>query len=667
MFVAAFAAAVALHSGPSLAKDAKKVQVKTVKQAPAATAQAPLGKAVAQEVAGEIRGHVSMCAIVNAVRATPCASRVLAEKLIPELLPLEIKNVAFRKTATADVAKLAKDGRTEPAPPELAGLPEDMEVSLKIEALEVSPSAGLETIGVSGMMDVEVKTPNNKAIKSTSARIKFTGLARVVYGPSDLAGCKKFAGGEALRMYVGLVLATINIEKLSTERAWWAKLFPGDKTARWILNYVLGLVSHAVQGDAYRQLAELGVDTKKLPNAPLGFPICLGKKSGCGSRGPARPPPGFLAATVSVGKLGSIDFAQAGAAKPFLELSSTEFLCHAFNAVAGLQQCVKPFADAVLGTVLPITLSVPKEVVSVATRGDSKAGSFALAVKSIAVEAAEKPGPHIDLSATLKAALTDPTDPAHAPFEASGKAQVSLGAVCSGDGFFLWKRLAIESIESSAAIPPWLAEGLGRSAVNSHLPAIELCVERETVPGLEHSIDICGLGKKLLERRSTGVAADAALAALLPLEIQPRRFLKTGARPVLAKMFDGITVSLTEAVLATGKGPDSLTVSIAASKSGQAEKLQTKATIALAMEAHCGPKRGLVRFTPTVTDLSVTKIPGWLLQTTLLELINDKMSHAPPLICVQGACKQQPKQVAALPVVLPTLDTKVACSLEGGR
>ena len=213
-------AALALLPGRSFAKapGTKKVEIKTVKAAPA-EAHGPIGHAVGQQVMGEVRGHASLCAVVNAVRATPCASRVLAEKLIPQLLPIEIKNVAFRKKDAAELAKLAKDGRTEAPPPELAGLPEDMDLSLTILALEVSPSQGLETVGIAGKLHLEVKTPNNPAIKSTVANLKFTGVAHVVYAP-DAAHCQKAAaGGEAMRLYVSLVLATITVETLSTERS----------------------------------------------------------------------------------------------------------------------------------------------------------------------------------------------------------------------------------------------------------------------------------------------------------------------------------------------------------------------------------------------------------------------------------------------------------------
>ncbi len=654
--LAAASAGNAAPKKPSLVPP--KVGVKVGKVPPLGTVDVGAVKA---ELIGEVRSQVSLCAAVHALRAAPCASQALLQKLVPLLLPIDVSHVGIRRQDSAELEKLVKDGGTEAPPPELQNLPYDLDVSLHIPALQVTPGPSFDSLTATGALDLLVTAP--KIVKTVRSSIKFSATVKVAYAPAQ-ADCKAMDGGDSIRVFPHLSLVELHLDTLSTDRVWWAKLLPGDRVVKWIVNHLLGWAAGAVERrDARATVANAGAGIDQNVSYPLGFPICLGKGP-CG--GTAKPHFGWATAKVSLGKLGTFDYARVAATRPYLMIASSQFLCEAFEAAKSVRECAKPLFGAVLATALPLTLAVPRELERAA--GVSSAPPLDFTIKSASLQAAGSASPNLQLAGAFAASIGDPKNRANTPFEVAATGDVSLGAVCDQSSFYLWNSLALTSLTASSAIPAWLTDGLGRAAVNAHLPAIDVCLGPAEVDafGGKKRVDVCSLAQALAAQSSAGVAADAALEAILPLTVQPGKLLRPGGNPLFARAFQGISVALTEARLTTGKH-DSLTASVAITKAGEADALRASATVAFALSGQCHAGQGHLRFTPNVTELGVAHLPAWLLQTTLLQLANDHLAKAPPLICIQGACRGKPKQPVRAVLPPPPLPSSSGCEGQVAR
>jgi hypothetical protein len=114
----------------------------------------------------------------------------------------------------------------------------------------------------------------------------------------------------------------------------------------------------------------------------------------------------------------------------------------------------------------------------------------------------------------------------------------------------------------------------------------------------------------------------------------------------VAALFAGTTAALTDAKVVTAKGSQAVSAAISLRKSGEAQALTANATLALGVDGRCDGPHGVITFAPSVTDLAVPSVPEWLWRPTVLRMVNDKLRAQPPMLCVQGPCKQ----LATLPV-----------------
>lgn len=567
--------------------------------------------------------QVSLCKVVHGFIKAPCAGKLLGEKLLPNLFPLQVSGLRASQTLidldTGDwkskAAGWINQGLDWLGIPDRYRIPKkigyDFGIGVQLSNVSLAIPKGNEyqpSFGATLRSELEVLSSGPFKGKKFVVNGRVEGkvyLTVAPYGPECAAG------------KVDWTMAIVNIEltKLDVDKI--PDFIDGSELFKSILNWAV-----SSKFEDYPQYNTRGLAVCLRGNCPLPAKA-VERQAGLAS----------AVANKGVLKLGGLtasnrwlEAAPRADGSVAIRLKDAGLLCQLMDDVTRLG-CTDNFINTMASTLLPLRLPVPENLA----------------------------GPGLSVSADqFTVDLRNPAAPvllAKASLRKQGQAEalsltlgtkVELRSQCTAKSFLVLLRPTIESVALSA-LPAWLVDGLGRAAINSHLQPLDFCFKTFVVPTFNKAINACKLTDALLREQCTGPLVSAVADSLFPLSIRPAdaTFVKT---PALKALLAGVTLQVQRAqvnVPMDGRNPR-IDVQVALRKDGEKEALLTAATAGFGVEMKCGKEDNAVRITPSVEKLSVSKLPAWLLKSTVVNLGNSALSHWQAL-CAYGDCKTQQK------------------------
>jgi hypothetical protein len=560
--------------------------------------------------------QVPLCRVVHSFVKAPCASKLLGDILLPHLTPIEVTGLKASKT----IIKLDNDGWAAKAADwvnrglDWLGLPSRYRVPKEIKV----------EIGISmSLSNVQLRLPKGREYQPEFGAT----IGVVLEGLNGLIKGKRFGVRGRVEGRVYLTVAPLRDDCLAKKPNWamgivnleLTKLdvdkipdfIDGSGLFLTLLNWGLSKMY-----DDYPEYASRGIAFCIRGNCPLP------KKAV--SAAPKKE--GIL----KLGGLTAQNRYLTGSRRPdggfAIQLRDASILCSVTNAVMNAG-CIDGFVTSMANSILPLRAPLPQRLMGQGV--SAVAQRFALdqrdprTLRILAAAGLEKTGQAEKLAMTLGASL-------------------SLNSQCTRDSFLLAVKPTIESVGVSK-IPSWVLNGVARAAVNGALKPMDFCPADIAVKKLGKKVSICKVTNALLKEQCTGPFVNAVAQSLFPLSVRPSEATMVQGNANLQRLLQGIVVTA-QGLNVNMANPNSPTVGvrIAIQKQGHADALVTDAQASFGVQTKCGKGASALRITPALTSLSVSGVPKWLLQATVVNLGNEAISrwHA---ICAYGACKDKQK------------------------
>lgn len=555
----------------------------------------------------ELKKQVALCKLVDAIVDTPCAGKFIAETLVPALVPIKVSGIHFEK--------------------EKHRFDKEFELSLAVEKLTLTPQAG-------SVRDLKVQA-------HVSAVVRITKVSKVdeekIFKDKSYTASLDLAG--TLKLVVAPGAADCTDRALDWSMLVLAFQFDSLTNVKIAGKLDVKIPEFITDSKAFMRILDHGVNHAYLEFPELharGIPVCLTKgkdgKSNCPQ--PSTPKkddkgkPGQANVVISFGGSGgeaTFAVARSSAGKPATDNAPLCALADA--ALAG--SCAGPIFNRVAEAILPLRRALPREATS--------ADGIELVAQSLTVSTSAQ-----GLSLGAKVLLAKPGEP---DFAIAAQGSVALEPRCTGSAISLSMKPALTQLTSDPTLPRWLLDGVGRGAINRKLAArgpIEVPLKAKRLEKLGREISTCAIAKALLKTASTDDLANTVLRSLLPIDLRASALadkLKPGAaKDKLAAFGRDLSLSLREVVAQKGAAAvQRLRVSVDLRKDQQAEALTTEADLLVEAQADCGKGRDVLVLRPSVESLSASKLPPWLLGSTVLDLVNGALAE-PRTACLMGDC-----------------------------
>ena len=577
---------------------------------------------------------VPICKLVAAMSATTCAPKFVTETLLPSLLPLKISGIHFEKnkvdrTHKAGVQKLQKflaAGFKWLGPIEKRLLPDrvdhDFDIDVALDKFELTPvGAGFGEFKLRAHVAADVKI--TKVVTNDGEQEfkdkKYRALA-------DLGGTVylTFVPGAAdctdQPLDWSMLVMNVVIEDLENLEIDGPKR--QHKVPRWLTDSkkFLRIVNWGISRgfDDYDALHTRGMG------------LCLTKgadgKANCPGARPEEQtendPSEHLVITAGLNganlKVALGNLKGAGVA-------STAPLCVMTTSLLG-NACLAPVFNAVSALFLPMRQAVPKTVVGI-DGVEAIAQSMQLSTTAAGAGLAAKIG-------LGKQGETD--------FMLDASGTIGVTPHCENGSFELTLEPQLTKLGSDPVLPKWLLDGVGKTAINGKLAGLGPVVvplKPRQVKELEREISSCAVTKALLKTSATDAVADLVARSLLPLELKAGQVMGKAAGTAVATAASDLSLRVTSVdAESAGAKAQKLKVSVELHKEQQAEALTAQATLTVGTSVECGPGKDTLTLTPHLDDLQAGKLPGWLLGSTVLGLVNGAL-HDPKTACIIGECK----------------------------
>ena len=563
--------------------------------------------AVADSAGGDLKKQVALCKLVDAIVDTPCAGKFIAETLVPALVPVKVSGIHFEK--------------------EKHRFDKEFDLSLVIEKLTLTPVAGsVRDLQVQAHVSAEVKVTKVSKVdeeklykgRTYSAQLDLGGTLKLIVAPGA-ADCTDKALDWSM-LVLGFQFDTLKNVKIAGKLDVKIPNILTDSAA------FLRILDHGVN-HAYQDFPDLHA---------RGIAICLTK----GKDGKANCPPpanpksdskdksGPGAVVVSFGGSGgeaAFAVAKSPSAKPVTD--NAPLCALATSVLAG--SCAGPIVNSVAQAILPLRRGLPKE----ATGADG----IELVAQQLTVATSAQ-----GLSLTAKVALAKPGEP---DFAVAASGAVGLDYKCTGSAISLAIRPALTQLTSDPNLPRWLLDGVGASAINRKLAArgpIELPLRAKRVEKLNRDVSTCALARALLKTASTDDLVSTVLRSLLPFDLRAgavvSKLKNAAAKEKIGAAANDLSLVLREVLVEKGAAAtQKLRVSVELRKDHQAEALLTEADLLVDAQADCGKGRDVLVLKPAVDSLKTSKLPPWLLGSTVLDVVNAALA-APKTACLMGDC-----------------------------
>ncbi len=591
-------------------------------------------------IGSAITKQVPICKVLHAVRSSTCGVQVLAEKLLPKIFPFSLKKFPVTAEKLASLRKLNADFALETdtyTPPQTY----DLDITIPSVRIGTESAPNADTVAMSGKAELYV-APTSSKIKAVKAAVDFSGWVVINIAPRpDVCGTPADDVTVA-KIYVTPVIGKITITNLETIRPTWTQLALGDKSVRWLLNSLLSMAPALSLGvDAYSGLRRQSKEGTFQP----GFVVCLGSKTDCKAKTkPAKATPPAIV-EINAGELGRLDLTTGLPQTPAIADGSNPFICNAIQLATSRNECKASLVNRLAKDLLPLSFPFPREVLRATSQGRDQSTNVTAEIQSIDVSKFDVEGTTLKLQTSARVAVKNAASSTDTPINASATGTLTVTPTCANGSVKL--SLAGTKFASfdtgNETVPRWLQEGFGRAVVNSVLPSIDLCLSPIRIPGLSKDLSLCSLTDKLLQQKNTGRIASVFAKNVLPLSFEPWKLMPANSRdPILDLFLKGLSVSISNARVATGVGADTVTADVVANKNGEAAEFKGIG-VSVRATSFCG-KSNILRLTPTVDTISkgAIKIPKWVVQNALVRVTNNAFALQPPVICLQGACMTQP-------------------------
>ncbi len=596
-------------------------------------APAPAPHALALPPALTQLPQIPACKFVSAAVGTPCAARFAASSILPALIPLEAKGLHFSKTVLdehnkAVVQRLQKFeaagykwlGKSDKhLIPNKVALEFDMGVA--IDQLAVAPLAGASELKVTARGSAEIQITgvlqgaDERDFKGKKFTVSFEvgGTLYLTNAPSG-DECAKAPPDWSM-----LVLA-FTFDELKSVSVAGARA--GVRVPEFITDSptFLSLVNWAV-GHLYKNFDQFHT---------RGLPLCLTK----GSDGRANCPADVQKQehlVLRVGKGSSdvtVDFTHPGGKLPHLAVGNAEPLCGLASGVLA-DSCSGALVNALASSILPIRRAVPKELL----------GSDGVFVVAKSLQTATSAAGVI-VSAKVALAKTGQPD-----FNLEAAGAIKVTPVCGQHSVALGLHAGLTELKGSPALPKWLLDGVGRTAVNlklaSHGP-FEVPLPPRKIQRLELEVNTCAVARALLKTASTDAVANSVAASILPFDLPAAGAIAAVNVPAadrkLLRAADDLSLVIKSVELKKGAGHNQkVRVVVQLRKARQSEVLTGEASFNVSAKAECGAGRNVLVLRPRVDELQAGKLPAWVLGSTVLDLVNAALSDEQH-ICAVGDC-----------------------------
>jgi len=317
--------------------------------------------------------------------------------------------------------------------------------------------------------------------------------------------------------------------------------------------------------------------------------------------------------------------ARSPAAKPATD--NAPLCALASTVLAG--SCAGQIVNSVAQAILPLRRALPKE----ATGADG----IELVARQLTVATSA-----LGLSLTAAVALAKPGEP---DFAVSASGAVGLESKCTGSAISLSIKPALTQLTSDPNLPRWLLDGVGAGAINRKLASrgpIELPLRAKRVEKLGRDVSTCALARALLKTASTDDLVSTVLRSLLPFDLRAGavvdKLKNAAAKEKIGSAASDLSLVLREVVAEKGAAAtQKLRVSIELRKDQQAEALLTEADLLVDAKADCAKGRDVLVLRPSVESLKASRLPPWLLGSTVLDVVNAALA-APKTACLMGDC-----------------------------
>jgi len=575
--------------------------------------------------------------VANAFIKAPCACKVLGEKILPMITPLEISGIRASQTLinldTGNWISKARSWINKGL--DWLGVPDRYRIPKKIGY----------NIGI-WMKLSKFKITLPKKMKGFAPEFHATIAVKLkVLSKGPLKG-KTFSATGKTRGRVYTTVAPYGKDCNSGKIKWTMMIFNME-----LLKLDINRIPNWIDGSSlFIKLLNWGL-SKAYDDYPKyntrGIGVCLQGNCPLAKQPPKKAAKPILKIGGSKGqnKYIAIKLDKKGGAKSIKFKDHTLF-CGVIDKIVS-SGCSDRFISTMAKALLPLKVTLPEHI---AGKGLAvSADSFSLKIKK-------------KTKFGLKASASLSKKGQRKKFTVSLSVKLELKPVCDKKSFLIHVRPTIRGISLSKP-PRWLTNDVALAAVNGRLENMDFCFPTPKIPVVGKRINVCKMVDALFKEKCTGPFINALAGSLFPLAVRPGQ-LDLLKDKTLKSLLGGIMLTV-EKVGVKFKGRNNksveLSVKISLSKSGQRAKLTTSAKASIGLKSKCGKDSSVVRISPMLTGLNVSKIPDWLLKATVVDIGNRTIGSWHTL-CVMGACKKKQKINLNIPFTSLTTGGKKASS-----
>lgn len=617
---------------------------------PAAAADAAL-ESFKKDAKEAIVKQVSFCKVAHGFVKAPCTGKLLGEKILPFLHPIEISGLRASQTIidldTGNWVSKARSWINKGL--DWLGIPDRYRIPSKI---------GYDFALGMKLSDLKFSMPKGKEYQPEFGAKIDISIKVMSKGPFE--GKKFSPGGSATgRLYVTVVpygkdcterkvdwtMAVLHMEltglKVKGLPAW----LTDNKLVLGILNWGLNKVY-----DDYPQYGTRGIA------------VCLdGKCPGKGKAEPASAPEPKKEGVLKLGgasggnKYIGVTLRKDGTKK--IEIKDHNLFCDLGQAVLN-SGCTDAFVNAMANTVLPLSVPVPERYAGPGLSVSADKFTLAIDAKN-----------HVALETKVGLRKKGEAE----AFGVTLGASVRLRPMCTQKRFMMVMTPQIDAVRMTP-LPGWLTNRVLRAAVNSNLKPMAFCFDSIKIKQLGKRINVCEVTDALFQEKCTGPFINALAGSVFPLRVRPSHYKdieKVAPNLKLKTLLSGIQVGVEKAsvALAPGKTKSAkIGVEVSVAKDGQSSKLVTGGTATFLVRQKCGRDKNLVEVSPHVDELRISPIPQWLLDATIVNLGNATIGKD-RVVCMGDCPKTAPVAPPATAAKKPAA-AKPECSyatFQGGK
>ncbi|MBI3071235.1 MAG: hypothetical protein HYY84_03820 [Deltaproteobacteria bacterium] len=559
--------------------------------------------------------EVPLCKLVAGFVKAPCASKLVGETILPELLPIRIEGLRASQTIvdldTGDWKSKLRGWINDGL--DWLGVPERYTIPKKI---------GVEFLIDIAMTEASLRVPSGRTLVNPEFDARIAVKTKVVSRGPFHNMTFNAAGRVSGRMY--LTVAPHGTA-CTDKKPDWAMFIVNMELTRLDLDKIPDFIDGS---GLFMSIINWGL-SKAYVDFPAyktrGLAVCLSGKC-------PLPPTAPTSFKVRLGGQGSadraIEIAMAEGKAPALKFKDHTVLCRITDK-ALTAPCTDDFVNHMARLLLPLRVPVPSALVG--TDGVTVEAS------SLIVDVEKPRELHVAAAANLM--KTGRSDKMSLKLGAG----LELKSACDKKSFVVYVRPTIKSAELSRP-PAWLMNDIAVAAVNSQVAPIDVCMKPFAVgaAGISKTIDACKLTRAVAAEKCTGPLLTALAGSLFPLTVRPSE-LTSITLPALKEILAGVSVTVDRANVAVTTGAIStaeIDVTATVAKTGETGTLAVSGRADVRVDTKCGRNEGAVRVSPALKSLAVSTIPDWLIRATLINLGNATIGRWQAL-CVMGDCAKK--------------------------